>query len=111
MDVYSESNFWNKVVKYAKIAGKEVIERALQLYYASQDPNLPPWAKTVIFGALAYFIFPVDAIPDLIPGVGYVDDLGVLAAAVVTVALYITEDVKQKARQKLRDWFGDGESV
>jgi uncharacterized membrane protein YkvA (DUF1232 family) len=108
---YSDSSFWDKVVQYAKIAGKEVVGRALQLYYAAQDPNTPAWAKTVIFGALGYFIFPVDAIPDPTPLVGYADDLGVLAAAVATVALYITEDVKRKARQKLRDWFGDGELV
>jgi uncharacterized membrane protein YkvA (DUF1232 family) len=108
---YSDSSFWNKVIKYAKIAGKEVIERALQLYYAAQDPGTPAWAKTVIYGALGYFIFPIDAIPDPTLAVGYADDLGVLAAAIGTVAMYITDDVKQKARQKLRDWFGDGESV
>ena len=103
---YSDSGFWEQVVKYAKIAGKEVVERALRLYYAAQEPNTPTWAKTVIYGALGYFIFPLDAIPDPTPLVGYADDLGVLAAAIATVALYITEEVKQKARQKLRDWFG-----
>jgi uncharacterized membrane protein YkvA (DUF1232 family) len=99
------------VVKYAKIAGKEVVERALQLYYAAQEPSTPAWAKTVIYGALGYFIFPLDAIPDLTPVVGYADDLGVLAAAVATVALYINAKVKQKAKQKLSEWFGDGEPV
>ena len=104
---YSDDDFWDKLLKYAKVAGREVVERALQLYFAAQNPETPAWAKTVIYGALGYFIFPVDAIPDLTPVVGYADDLGVLAAAVATVALYITEDVKQKARQKLKDWFGD----
>ena len=108
---YSDASFWDKLLKYAKTAGREVVEMALRLYYAAQDPNTPAWAKTVIYGALGYFIFPVDAIPDPTPVVGYTDDLGVLFAAVATVALYITEDVKQKARQKLRDWFGDGEPV
>ena len=108
---YSDSGFWDKLLKYGKIAGREVVERALQLYYAAQDPNTPAWAKTVIYGALGYFIFPLDAIPDPIPVVGYADDLGVLAAAVATVALCITEDVKQKARQKLRDWLDDRDPV
>jgi uncharacterized membrane protein YkvA (DUF1232 family) len=108
---YSETSFWDKLFKYAKIAGWEVVERALQLHYAAQDPNTPAWAKTVIYGALGYFIFPGDAIPDPIPVVGYADDLGVLAAAIATVALYITEDVKLKARQKMKDWFGDGDPV
>jgi uncharacterized membrane protein YkvA (DUF1232 family) len=105
---YSESGFWDKLLKYARIAGREVVERALQLYYAAQDPKTPAWAKTVIYGALGYFIFPVDAIPDLTPVAGYADDFGVLVAAIATVALYVTEDVKQKAARKLKDWFGDG---
>lgn len=104
---YSDSSFWDKVVKFAKSAGKEVIEKALWLYYAAQDPKTPAWAKTVIYGALGYFIFPIDAIPDLTPVVGYADDLGVLAAAVATVAMYITEEIKSLTAQKMKDWFGE----
>ena len=104
---YSDAGFWDKLVRYARIAGQEVIEKALQLYYAAEHPNTPTWAKTVIYGALGYLIFPLDALPDVTPMVGYADDLGVLAAAIATVALYITDDVKRKAAQKLRDWFGD----
>ncbi|MBS1155187.1 MAG: hypothetical protein H6R07_1111 [Proteobacteria bacterium] len=104
---YSDNGFWDKVITFAKIAGREVIEKALWLYFAAQNPQTPAWAKTVIYGALGYFIFPVDAIPDLAPMVGYADDLGVLAAAVATIALYITGDVKALAAKKLKDWFGE----
>ena len=104
---YSDKGFWDKVLKYAKVAGKEVIEKALWLYYATQNPQTPIWAKTVIYGALGYFIFPIDAIPDPTPVVGYVDDLGVLAATVMTVSIYIDEEVRSKANQKLKDWFGE----
>ena len=104
---YSDAGFWDKLVRHAVIAGQEVIEKALQLYYAAEDPNTPAWAKTVIYGALGYLIFPLDALPDVTPLVGYADDLGVLAAAIATVALYISDDVKSKAAQKLRSWFGD----
>jgi uncharacterized membrane protein YkvA (DUF1232 family) len=103
---YSESGFWEKVKSFALIAGKEVIEKALQLYYAMQAPLTPAWAKTVIIAALGYFISPVDAIPDIIPVVGYADDLGVLAAAIATVGTYITDDIKVKADAKLAEWFG-----
>lgn len=104
---YSEDSFWGKIKKYAKGAGVEVIEKALQFYYALQNSNTPAWAKTVIIGALGYFISPIDAIPDITPVVGYVDDLGVLTAAVATVATYITEDIKAKATAKLKEWFGE----
>jgi uncharacterized membrane protein YkvA (DUF1232 family) len=102
---YSDSSFWDKVGGYAKTAGKEVIEKSLFLYYAAQKPETPVWAKTAIFGALAYFISPIDAIPDIVPVVGYVDDLGVLGAALASVSAYIDEDVKKTARRKMDDWF------
>ena len=102
---YSDDSFWAKVKQFAKTAGKELIEKALWLYYAAKAPETPVWAKTVIYGALAYFIMPLDAIPDTIPVVGFTDDLGALAAAVAMVSMYIDEDVKKKAAKKLKDWF------
>lgn len=104
---FSDQGFWNKLVGFAKAAGKEVIEKALQLYYTLQEPGTPAWAKTVIIGALGYFISPLDAIPDLTPMVGYTDDIGVLAMAVASVATHITDEVKAKAAAKLVEWFGD----
>lgn len=103
---YSDDNFWNKVVKFAKKAGKDVIEKALLLYYAAQSPETPVWAKTTIYGALGYFISPIDLIPDLMPVVGYTDDLAVLVAAIAAVSAYINEDVRKQAADKLTSWFG-----
>ncbi len=83
-----------------------MIEKALWLYYAAQQPNTPVWAKTVIYGALAYFVLPVDAVPDAIPVVGFTDDLGALAAALGTVSMYVTDQVKTMAAEKMKEWFG-----
>ena len=104
---FTDERFWDKVKHFALAAGREVIEKALWLYYAFQKSETPAWAKAVITGALAYFILPVDAVPDAIPVAGYTDDLGALAAAIGMVSLYITDDVKQQATRKLKDWFGD----
>jgi uncharacterized membrane protein YkvA (DUF1232 family) len=104
---YSENSFWDKIKNFAKVAGQEVIGKALQLYYALQDSNTPAWAKAVIISALGYFISPIDAVPDITPLVGYADDAGVLTAALATVASYITDDIKQKAKAKLKEWFGE----
>lgn len=103
---YSDQGFMAKGLNFAKVAGKEVIEKALQLYYAMQASGTPVWAKTVIVAALGYFISPVDAIPDIVPVVGYADDLGVLAAALAMVATYISPDVKAEAIAKMETWFG-----
>lgn len=106
-EAYSDESFWDKLFRYAKTAGKELVEKALWLYYAAQRPTTPVWAKGVIYGALGYFILPVDAITDIIPGIGYSDDLGIIAAAIGVVAMYMDDEVKAQATQKLRDWFGD----
>ncbi|REK18694.1 MAG: DUF1232 domain-containing protein [Planctomycetota bacterium] len=102
---FSEERLWEKLHRYAKTAGHEVVEKALWLYYAAQHRDTPAWAKGVIFGALVYFINPVDAVPDVIPAVGFSDDLGALALAVATVAMNITPEVKEQAGKKLRHWF------
>ena len=106
-DAFSEQGFWSKLKLYARSAGKEVVEKALLLYYAAQEEKAPAWAKATIAGALGYFIVPLDAIADLTPAVGYADDLGVLALAIAAVATYINDDVREKAASKLQDWFGD----
>ena len=108
---YTETSFWDKLKNFALKAGSEVIEKALFLYYAAQRPETPTWARTVIFGALAYFISPVDAIPDVIPVAGFTDDLGALAAAIGVVSMYITDEVKAQARQKLNQWFGSSTDI
>ena len=60
-----------------------------------------------IVGASGYFILPIDLIPDVAIGVGFVDDLAVITAALFQVAMYIDENVKKQAKDKLLDWFGD----
>ena len=103
---FDDGSFWDKIKHFALKAGKEVIKKALWLYYAAQQPQTPAWAKTVIYGALAYFVLPVDAVPDAIPVAGFSDDLGALAAALAAVSMYVTEEVKRMAADKMRDWFG-----
>lgn len=105
-EAYSEASYWQKLKGFASKAGREVVERSLQLYYAAQGEDTPLWAKTVIYGALGYFISIIDAVPDITPIVGYTDDLGVLVAALAAVAVNVTPEVKEQAKEKAVDWFG-----
>ena len=104
---FSEPSLWTKLGKYAVTAGKQVVEKVLTLYYCMLDRDTPAWAKAVIVGALGYFIMPLDAIPDLTPVAGYADDLGALAAAAGMVAIHIKPEHHKKAKEKLKQWFGD----
>ena len=102
---YSEASFWQKLNTFAFQAGHSLVEKALQLYYAAESPDTPAWAKGVVMAALAYFVSPIDAIPDPIPVIGFTDDLGVLISAVATVAAHITPKEKKKAAEKMDEWF------
>jgi uncharacterized membrane protein YkvA (DUF1232 family) len=59
-----------QIKNFALSAGREVVEKALLLYYAAQEKDTPLWSKTAIFTALAYFICPIYSIPDAIPVAG-----------------------------------------
>ena len=105
-DDFNDDSFWNKLSRYARTIGRELVEKALALYYALQDKDTPLLAKGVIAAALGYLIFPADAIPDLIPGAGYADDAGAIATAFGVVAMHIKPEHKQRAKEKANDWFG-----
>lgn len=102
---FNNDSFWDKTKKFAKAAGEKVLEPALKLYYSAQDHDTPAWAKTTIYGALGYFISPIDTIPDFTPVVGYSDDLGVLVAATAAIAAHIKNEHTSKAKEKLKEWF------
>ncbi|QJD86486.1 YkvA family protein [Cohnella herbarum] len=104
---YSEEGFWSKLKKNAKEAGSKVVYSGLLLYFALQSPKTPLRAKVQIYGALGYLILPVDLVPDFLPAVGYVDDLGALGLALGAVAMSIDQGVKLKAKDKLKDLFGE----
>src|SRR4051794_3039847 len=103
---YSEEKFWDKLKSSALAAGRKVVTKALTLYFAAGSKETPLWAKGLIIGALGYFIFPLDAIPDAIPVVGYSDDLAVLGAAAAAVAKFLTGDHSKRAEETLQRWFG-----
>ncbi len=104
---YSEKTLWNKIKKYSKSAGVTVVYAVLLLYYAMIDKTTSVRTRLMIAAALGYFILPTDAILDLTPLIGYSDDLGVLLFALTQISSIITLEIKEKARIKLSEWFGE----
>jgi uncharacterized membrane protein YkvA (DUF1232 family) len=72
-------------------------------YYCALDPATPTRVRAVLLGALAYFILPVDAIPDIVAGIGFTDDVTVLIATIAMVRAHITEAHRDAARQALAE--------
>ncbi len=103
---FSEKGLWRKLLRYARRAGQKTVYMVLLMFFAYRRKDTPAWARNIIIGTLGYFLAPFDAIPDLSPIIGYTDDIGVLSFGLVTIAAYVNEDVRAKARAKLNAWFG-----
>ena len=81
------------------LARVPLAEELVAAYYAAFDRATPLKAKGILIGALAYFILPVDTIPDLVLGLGFTDDMAVLLAAFNVVRTHVTEDHRRRARE------------
>ena len=91
--------FWRKL--RGVIARIPFAEDLLAAYYCAFDRATPLPVKATLVGAIAYFILPTDAIPDVLPVIGFTDDAAVLAAALRLVASHITPEHHAVAREKL----------
>ncbi len=86
-------------------AGEALLLPALTAWHLACDPDTPRQAKLALLGALAYLVLPTDAIPDVLPGIGYADDLAALAAALEITARIVTRDILEKAQASARRAF------
>ncbi|QLQ12539.1 MAG: DUF1232 domain-containing protein [Brevundimonas sp.] len=99
-EVRVNTGFWPKMKKVA--ARIPFADQVLSVWYAAKDPQTPATAKGIMFGALAYFVLPVDAIPDIFAGIGFTDDAAVIAALLATLGSNIKSHHRDQARQALR---------
>ncbi|HEU5116892.1 MAG TPA: DUF1232 domain-containing protein [Isosphaeraceae bacterium] len=83
------------------LRGVPLASEIVALYYCMLDSKTPMWVKAAASAALAYFILPLDAVPDILPIVGLTDDLSVLSAALAALAGFITPEHRQKAHDLL----------
>ncbi|PSK84341.1 uncharacterized protein DUF1232 [Prolixibacter denitrificans] len=90
---------------YGGKAGVKVVYPALLLYYMLNDPEVAFKNKLYLAGALGYFIFPADAIPDFAPLIGFTDDISVLFLALSLLKENIKDKHRELAREKLKEWF------
>lgn len=72
-------------------------------YYCALDPATPPRVRAILLGALAYFVLPLDAIPDILAGIGFTDDASVLLATLALVGAHIRPAHREAARRALNE--------
>ena len=97
--------FWPKIGRTA--ARIPFADRMLSVWYAARDPKTPVAAKGIMLGALAYFVLPIDAIPDFIAGLGYTDDAAVFTALLAILGRNLKPKHKEAARRDIERLRGD----
>ena len=95
-----QRGFWPKMRRTA--ARIPFAGQVLSVWYAARDPDTPTAAKGIMLGALAYFVLPVDAIPDIFAGIGFTDDAAVIAALLATLGANIKRRHKDAAAEALK---------
>jgi uncharacterized membrane protein YkvA (DUF1232 family) len=96
--------FWPKMGRVA--ARIPFADQLVSVYYAARDPQTPMAAKGIMMGALAYFVLPVDAVPDVLLGIGFTDDAAVITALLATLGANVKRrhrDAAERALARLRD--------
>ena len=90
------AGFWQKARK--TLGRVPFTEEAVASFYCATDSATPMAIRATLFGALAYFVMPFDAIPDFLLGLGYTDDAAILIAAFTAARTHITEAHRARAR-------------
>jgi uncharacterized membrane protein YkvA (DUF1232 family) len=93
--------FWQTVKRAA--ASIPFMDEVVAAYYCALDPATPFRVRGTLLAALAYFVLPLDWVPDFIIGFGFTDDLAVLTAALTAIRSHITPAHRAAARKALAD--------
>ncbi|HUN13022.1 MAG TPA: YkvA family protein, partial [Rhabdaerophilum sp.] len=78
-------------------------EDVLAAYHCVRDPATSFRVRFTLLAALAYFVMPIDAVPDFMPVLGFTDDAAVIAAAIASVRGAILPEHRERARRSLDD--------
>ena len=89
-------NFWQKARR--TLGRVPFTEDAVAAFYCASDSATPLPIRATLFGALAYFVLPFDAIPDFLLGLGFTDDAAILVAAFTAARMHSTDDHRARAR-------------
>ncbi|WP_248308670.1 YkvA family protein [Bosea sp. 124] len=100
-----EARFGSEFLARLKRVAKRIpfAEDLLAAWICARDPATPRRVRLTLLAALGYFVLPIDAIPDIMPILGFTDDAAVIAAALAAVAGSITVEHREKAKQSLAE--------
>ena len=89
----------------------ELWQQVRLVYYLMRDRDVPIYLKLLPFLALGYLIFPIDALPDIAPFVGQLDDLTVLLIGAKVFIELAPQPVVARYQEMLRQGSGSGPTI
>lgn len=114
-DRFNPEEMWEKLKTQAAKAGQDLVVMVLTMYYTIRDrikgtnvaTDIPMTDVLLLAGAIAYFVCPADLIPDIMPAVGYSDDLDALTFAYKKAYGIFTTAAKGTALEKTAELLGE----
>ena len=81
---------------------RDLIQTARLGWRLLQDPRVPAWIKIgVPLLVILYFVFPIDILPDFIPGLGQLDDIGVVLLGINLIARLSPDAIVEEHKRNL----------
>lgn len=77
-----------------RLAKIPVMASLIKSYIKKEYTDIPIGTIIAITSALIYFVSPIDIVPDVLPGIGYVDDALVIAVCWILVETDLEEYAK-----------------
>jgi uncharacterized membrane protein YkvA (DUF1232 family) len=94
-----KKDFWSTLKKAARAV--PFADQLVASYFCALDPHTPTRVRVILLGALAYFVMPMDAVPDFLIAFGFSDDAAVIMAAITAVRSHITPAHYQAAQDAM----------
>ena len=92
--------FWTKAMRL--VGRVPFVDDLMAGYFCAMDPATPFKVRATLFAALAYFVMPVDLVPDVLLHFGFTDDAAVLTTALTIVGGHIRPAHRARAARVLQ---------
>lgn len=79
---------------------RQLKKETYAIYLACKDPRVPWYVRVFAGFVVAYAFSPIDLIPDVIPILGYLDDLVLVPLGIILVLKMIPPAVLAECREK-----------
>ena len=101
---YDEGELKSFMKATAKKLGKHIVYYVMIMVTLIGDSKVPNKAKLTFMAAIGYLLLPTDLVADILPFIGFTDDIAFLTYVISSATDYITPDIKDEAKVKLKKW-------